>query len=107
MNHRHGILLLVLSSMAICFVLAFEFDLPQGVAAPPSPSAVPANVNVVNTPTVRILERNWQYQAVIIPKAFPGTPEWNEFIDRLNGHGQQGWELVNIVESVALMKKSI
>lgn len=114
MNHRHDILLLLLISLAVYVVLSFELALPQGTAAPsPSPALSP-NVTVVNTPgvhvlnipTVRIQERNWKYQAVIVPKAFPGTAEWNEFIERLNGYGQQGWELVNIVESVALMKKS-
>ncbi len=115
MNHRRNILLLVLTGVAICAVFAFEFTAAQGVAAPAPPPAVPSNVNVVNapgvhvlnSPTVRVQERNWQYRAEVIPKAFPGTPEWNQFVERLNGYGQQGWELVNIVESVALMKKPL
>jgi hypothetical protein len=115
MNHRRNIVLLVLSGVAISSVLAFQLTGAQGIAAPASPPAVPSNVNVVNvpgvhvlnSPTVRVQERNWQYRAEVIPKAFPGTPEWTEFVVRLNGYGQQGWELVNIVESVALMKKSI
>ena len=117
MNHRRLIFVLALSGIAICSVLAFERPVPQGIAAPgPSPiPALPSNVNVVNAPGVHVLnsptvlvqERNWQYRAEVIPKAFPGTPEWNEFIARLNGYGQQGWELVNIVESVALMKKAV
>jgi hypothetical protein len=115
MNHRCNILLLVLSGVVICSVLAFEFTVAQGIAAPAAPPAVSPNVNVVNTPsvhvvntpTVRVQEHNWQYRALIIPKAIPGTPEWNEFVERLNGYGREGWELVNIVESVALMKKAI
>lgn len=113
MNHRHDLLLLLLTSLALCMVLSFELSPPQGNAAPnPSPALSPnvtvvntPGVHVLNTPTVRVQERNWKYQAVIVPKAFPGTSEWNEFVERLNGYGQQGWELVNIVESVALMKK--
>jgi hypothetical protein len=115
MNHRRNILLSVLSGVAICSVLAFELTVAQGITAPVSPPAVPSNVNVVNVPGVHVLnsptvlvqERNWQYRAEVIPKAFPGTPEWSEFVARLNGYGQQGWELVNIVGSVALMKKAI
>jgi hypothetical protein len=115
MNYRRTILLLVLSGAAICSILVFEFTVAQGIAAPAPPPAVPSNVSIVNapgvhvlnTPTVHVQERNWQYRAEVIPKAFPGTPEWSEFVARLNGYGQQGWELVNIVESVALMKKAI
>ena len=115
MNYRRTILLLVLSGVALCAVLGLEFTAVQGIAAPVPPPALPSNVNVVNapgvhvlnTPTVHVQERNWQYRALVIPKAIPGTPEWNEFVTRLNGYGQEGWELVNIVESVALMKKAI
>jgi hypothetical protein len=115
MNHRCNILLLVLSGVVICSALAFEFTVAQGIAAPAPPAAVPSNVNVINvpgvhvlnSPTVRVQERNWQYRALVIPKAIPGTPEWNQFVERLNGYGQEGWELVNIVESVALMKKGV
>jgi hypothetical protein len=115
MNHRRNIMLLVLSGVAICPVLAFEFMVARGIAAPVPPPAVSSNVNVVNvpgvhvlnSPTVRVQERNWQYRALVIPKAIPGTPEWNQFVERLNGYGQEGWELVNIVESVALMKKAV
>jgi hypothetical protein len=117
MKHRQGIVLFVLGGMAAWSILAIELNLPHGIAAPApaSPPAVSPNVNVmntpnvqvVNTPTVHVQERNWQYRAEVIPKAFPGTPEWSEFVARLNGYGQQGWELVNIVESVALMKKAL
>ena len=114
MNYRRHIWLPVLAVIVVGFGLVVNLPPPQGIAAPPSPPAALPNVNVMNTPgvhvlntpTVRVQERNWQYQAVVIPKAFPGTPEWNQFVERLNSFGQQGWELVNIVESVALMKKS-
>ena len=119
MHYRRRFLLCLLAGVAVSSILVFEWILPRdiGIAAPApmSPPAVSPNVNVVNTPTVhvvntptvRVQERNWQYRAEVIPKAFPGTPEWTEFVSRLNGYGQQGWELVNIVESVALMKKAI
>jgi len=114
MNYRRHIWLPVLAAIVMGFGLVVNLLPPQGIAAPPSPPAALPNVNVMNTPgvhvlntpTVRVQERNWQYQAVVIPKAFHGTPEWNQFVERLNSFGQQGWELVNIVESVALMKKS-
>ena len=117
MRHRREVLLFVFGGIAVYFIVVFAFSLSHGIAAPDatSPPAVLPNVNVVNTPivhvgnipTVQIQERNWQYRAEVIPKAFPGTPEWTEFVNRLNGFGHQGWELVNIVESVALMKKAI
>ena len=115
MTYRHDTLLFVLSGLSLCAVLVLEFGPSLGIAAPPSPPAVPPNVNVVNTPgvnvvnipTVRVQDHNWQYLALVIPKAFPGTPEWNDFVGQLNGYGQQGWELVNIVETVAFLKKSV
>lgn len=115
MNSQHRIFLLVLSALALYGVLLYEFEVPHGNAASPLSAPVPSNVNVVNnpavhvinTPTVQLQEHNWQYRAVIIPKAFPGTPEWNNFVEQLNGFGQQGWELVNIAESVALLKKPL
>ena len=118
MSHRRDILVFVLSGIVLSTIVALAFDRSKSVAASPSaPSApvVPPNVNVVNNPgvnvvnipTVRVQDHNWQYLALVIPKAFPGTPEWNDFVERLNGYGQQGWELVNIVETVALMKKSL
>lgn len=117
MRHRREVLLFAFGGIAVYFIVVFAFSLSHGIAAPDptSPPAVLPNVNVVNTPTVhvgniptvQIQERNWQYRAEVIPKAFPGTPEWTEFVNRLNGYGHQGWELVNIVESVALMKKAI
>src|SRR5690348_15042737 len=125
MKHGHEMVLFLFAGIAICSVLVYELYVPQTLAAPapaPAPSAAPSaapavspNVNVVNTPTVHVVntptvhiqERNWQYRAEVIPKAFPGTPEWADFVNRLNEYGQQGWELVNIVESVALMKKAI
>lgn len=115
MHHRRNILLLMLSGIALCSVLAFERPVAQVSAAPAAPPAGSPNVNVVNTPsvhvvntpTVHVQEHNWQYRAEVIPKAFPGTPEWNDFITRLNGYGREGWELVNIVESVALLKRGL
>jgi hypothetical protein len=112
MNHRADSWGL-LGAIIILTVVILELG-PKGMAAPP-PQTLPPNVHVINTPdvnianvpTVRIQGRNWQYVALVIPKAFPGTPEWNEFIAQLNNYGEQGWELVNIVETVALMKKSI
>lgn len=113
MNNHQNVVLTILSGMILC-ILLLQFELPRGNAALNAPPAAPSNVNVVNNPavhvmnmpTVRIQEHNWQYRAVVIPKAFPGTPEWNNFVEQLNGLGQQGWELVNIAESVALLKKS-
>ncbi|MGH7230787.1 MAG: hypothetical protein ACREJU_05430 [Nitrospiraceae bacterium] len=65
------------------------------------------SVHVLNIPTVHVQERNWQYRVIVIPKAIPGTPEWNDFPGQLTASGQQGWELVNIVETVALLKKPL
>src|SRR5689334_10763832 len=116
MRQRLKMVLFLFGGIAFCGVLVYESSLSPTLAAPaPAPAAAPAvspNVNVVNTPTVHVVntptvhvqDRNWQYRAEVIPKAFPGTPEWTDFVNRLNGYGQQGWELVNIVESVALMK---
>ena len=121
MQSQRPILLLALIIVTYG-IFAADVDLSKSTAAPPSSPpavpqspAVPPNVNVintpgvtvVNTPTVRIQEHSWQYRIIVIPKVFPGTPEWNDFLGQLTSAGQQGWELVNIVENTAFLKKSL